>query len=263
MKSLTALFILVLFCAGGCTTTLIEGEPSGGKCYLNEQYIGTAPFSVTLWAGQDQYARCEMVLPGHDRSECPRLARGPGNSMVEMTSAPAGAQVYIDGVLTGTTPFFTRVWFPGSIRVLFPKTAPQIPAAEGSVSCDLRVIRVADGTAVCQAGGRARPDDLQALARTLVEKLKEGMPVRGESIAVASLRNRSGSESGRVISDEMADKIAGALIDSKWFEVKERIDLRAIMEEKDLDTAAIINNPKVRTKLGGIKYLVIGGATAK
>ena len=254
---------------GGCATIAVEGDPPGGKTYLRGRYIGTAPFVVTLWAGDDAGASTEMVLPGHDRSECPHLPRSPGNHMLEMTSAPPGAQVHIDGAYAGVTPFFTRVWFPSSIRVVFPKVsasqAPQpavLPAAPaGTVSCDVRIIRVSDGTAVGEAGGRCQADDLQSLAKALVGKLKDDMLVRDETIAVGSLRNRSGGEAGKIVADEVADKIAGALISAKWFEVKERIDLRGLLEEKDLETAAIVQNPKLKQKLGGIKYLLIGGVT--
>jgi hypothetical protein len=265
-------FFISLACltaVGGCTSIAVEGDPPGGKTYLRGQYLGTAPFVVTLWAGDDADATTEMVLPGHDRSECPHLPRPPGNHMLEMTSAPPGAQVYIDDAYAGTSPFFTRVWFPSSIRVVFPKDSaspapqpakpPAVPA--GMVSCDVRIIRVSDGTAVSEASGRCRADDLQSLAKALVEKLKEDMLVKDETIAVGSLRNRSGDEAGKVVADEAADKIAGALISAKWFEVKERIDLRALLEEKDLETASIVQNPKLKQKLGGIKYLLIGGVT--
>jgi len=270
MKRFVSFFSLAcLTVVGGCATIAVEGDPPGGKTYLRGQYIGTAPFVVTLWAGDDADATTEMILPGHDRSECPHLPRQPGNHMLEMTSAPAGAQVYIDGAFSGTTPFFTRVWFPSSIRVVFsnnsvsstpqPTKSPAAPV--GMVSCDVRIIRVSDGTAVSEASGRCRADDLQSMAKALVEKLKEDMLVKDETIAVGSLRNRSGGEAGKVVADEIADKIAGALISARWFEVKERIDLRSILEEKDLETAAIVQNPKLRQKLGGIKYLLIGGVT--
>ena len=264
--------LAVMAVAGGCATINVDGEPQGGRTYLRGHYIGTAPFVVTLWAGDDADASTEMVLPGHDRSECPHLPRTPDNHMLEMTTAPGGAQIFIDGAYVGTSPFFTRIWFPSTIHVVFPNgttpptpqpaQAPVAPAAPASiVSCDVRIIRVADGTAVSEASGRCRSDELQSMAKSLVEKLKEDMLVKDETIAVGSLRNRSGGDAGKVVADEVADKIAGALISAKWFEVKERIDLRNILEEKDLETAAIVQNPKLKQKLGGIKYLVIGGVT--
>jgi hypothetical protein len=250
---------------GGCASITVEGDPPGGKVFLRGRYIGTAPFTRIFWAGEDAGASTEMVQPGHDRSECPHLPRPPGMTLLEMTSAPPGAQVYIDGTLAGTTPVFTGVFFPSSIRVVFPKGGPSASppsATAGAVSCDVRIIRVSDGTAVSSASGQCKADDLQSLANALVDKLRADMLVKDESVAVGSLRNRSGTEAGKIVADEVADKIAGALIATKWFQVKERIDLRAILDEKDLETADIVQNPKLKRKLGNIKYLVIGGVTA-
>ncbi len=87
------------------------------------------------------------------------------------------------------------------------------------------------------------------------------MVIKSESVAVVSLRNRSGTARGRVITDELADKVQGALIDTGWFDVKERIDLRGVLDERELDTAGIVKNRTVRTRLTGVKYVVIGGVT--
>jgi curli biogenesis system outer membrane secretion channel CsgG len=128
-------------------------------------------------------------------------------------------------------------------------------------SCDLRIIGVSDGVGVASASGEATGGKLDVLAKGLAGKLKEGMVVKGESVAVVSLRNRSGTTQGKVIADELADKVQGALIDTGWFDVKERIDLRAVLDEKDLDTAGIVKNENVRKKLAGVKYIIIGGVT--
>ena len=128
-------------------------------------------------------------------------------------------------------------------------------------SCDIRIIAVSDGAGIANASGEAASNKLDVLAKGLAGKLKEGMVVKSESIAVVSLRNRSGTSQGKVIADELADKVQGSLIDTGWFDVKERIDLRAILDEKDLDTAGIVKNENVRKKLAGVKYIVIGGVT--
>lgn len=134
------------------------------------------------------------------------------------------------------------------------------PAA-GNVACDLRVIQVSDGSAPASAGGEASAEKMADLAKALSRKLKDGMMVKGESIAVVSLRNRCGSPKGKVTADELADKVSGALIDSGWFEVRERVDLRGIVGEKDLETAGIVANANVKDRLAGVKYIVIGGVT--
>jgi curli biogenesis system outer membrane secretion channel CsgG len=99
------------------------------------------------------------------------------------------------------------------------------------------------------------------LAKALSKKLKEGMMVKGESISVVSLRNRSGTPQGKVVADELADKVSGALVDTRWFEVRERTDLRGILNEQDLETAGIVKKEDVKEKLAGVKYIVIGGVT--
>ena len=130
-----------------------------------------------------------------------------------------------------------------------------------NVSCDLRIARVVDGSSIAHGSGRETADKLERLAKALAGQLRDGMLAKGESIAVVTLRNRSGTRHGRVIADELADKVTGALIDTGWFDVKERIDLRAILGEKDLESAGIVKQAKVKEKLAGIKYIVIGGVT--
>lgn len=51
------------------------------------------------------------------------------------------------------------------------------------------------------------------------------------------------------------------MIDTGWFDVKERIDLRGVLNETDLDAAGIVKNENVRKQLAGVKYVVIGGVT--
>jgi curli biogenesis system outer membrane secretion channel CsgG len=132
---------------------------------------------------------------------------------------------------------------------------------QGGVSCDLRLIEVANGSGVASASGDSAPGRLVVLAKELAGKLKDGVPARGSSVAVVTLRNRSGTPRGKVMADELADKVQGALIDTGWFDVKERIDLRGVLNERDLDTAGVVRNEDVRKHLVGVKYIVIGGVT--
>jgi len=131
------------------------------------------------------------------------------------------------------------------------------------VACDLRLILVSDGTAVGKASANMKNGDLAMLADTLASELQEYVPLQGEAVAVANLRNRSENMLGKAISTELADKIAGSLIAGGWFDVKERIDLTAIIEEKDLENSDIVKNREVISQLSGVKYVVIGGVTVK
>jgi curli biogenesis system outer membrane secretion channel CsgG len=99
------------------------------------------------------------------------------------------------------------------------------------------------------------------LSKALAEKLREHMPVKGEPLAVVSLRNRSGAPEGHDVADELADKLTGALVRDGWFDVKERIGLRSLLAEKDLEESDMVKSAKVREKLAGLKYIVIGGVS--
>ena len=138
---------------------------------------------------------------------------------------------------------------------------PDKPAKAYALACDIRVVSVADGSIVASATGEAASENRGALAHALAEKVKEGIFIKGETLAVVSLRNRSGTQDGRIVADELADKLTGALVDLDWFQVKERLDLRALLDEKDLGKAAIVKNDAVKKKLTHVKYIVVGAVT--
>ncbi|GAG53475.1 unnamed protein product, partial [marine sediment metagenome] len=91
----------------GCHTVSLDSEPSGAKVYVDGQYWGTTPCTHTWMLGQKMGGfTASMVLPGYDNSECPLMHRGgaihPQESL--LTSAPGGAQVYVDDVYVGNSP---------------------------------------------------------------------------------------------------------------------------------------------------------------
>ncbi len=129
------------------------------------------------------------------------------------------------------------------------------------VTCDIRVVAADQGSAVASAHGETTSDRLDALAKALAGKVREGVVIKGESIAVVSLRNRGKTSQGAGIAEELADKLQGALIDSGWFDVKERIDLRALIDEKTLESADIVRQAGVKQRLAGVKYIVLGGGS--
>lgn len=263
MRFSTAISVLGLAFLSGCANITFDSDPPGTKVYLNGQYLGTTPFTSTFWAGQDIGSTGEIVAPGHDRSECVIADRMPGMDQMQIASAPTGAEILIDGRPVGRTPLFTPIFFPHTMKGIWRKQAPVplAPRRAFMTSCDLRVIRVSDGSAVGEASGSG--DNLAELSKSLAEKLRQDFARQGETLAVGSLRNRTGASSSRVVTDELADKLAGALIATKWFDVKERIDLRAVLDEHDLDTNEVVMNPKIREKLAGIAYIVIGGVTVE
>lgn len=129
------------------------------------------------------------------------------------------------------------------------------------ISCDVRVVRVSDASSVFQASGVAGVESMSTLAKDLATKLTADPAYANVPIAVVSFRDRSASPLGRAISEELADKVSGFLIEAKLFDVKERIELRSILSEKDLEDAGIVKQAAVRDQLAGIDYIVVGGVT--
>ena len=136
------------------------------------------------------------------------------------------------------------------------------PRDLSGVNCDVRVVRVSDGTVICGASARGPGDKLLELTDSLARQLKnKSTTIKGKSIAVISLKNRSGSDKGRAIADEVGDKMTTSLANLGWFSVRERLDLTSIINERDLADTKIIHNPDVKKKLSGIEYVVIGGVS--
>jgi len=165
--------------------------------------------------------------------------------------------------VTPTLYDWRQLWFPHHAKAVLPKNANKATAVQGKplVSCDLRIVRISDGSVVASASGQSAPDKLEALGKGLSEKLRENMLVKGEPIAVVSLRNRSGTPEGQTLADELADKLTGALLECGWFDVKERIGLRSILDEKDLERTDMVKSAKVKEMVVGLRYIVIGGVS--
>jgi hypothetical protein len=243
-----------------------ESDPPGAKCYLNGRYLGTTPLTAKVRfrympTYSEGWGACvEFVFPGHERADCPQLPGYEGTNNTLVTSAPAGGELYLEGVLIGLTPHIDNFDFAHKVKAVFPKD-PKIVQGKIFVSCDLRIVRVSDGSVVAAAGGQSSPERFNALGEELTEGLRENMFVKGELIAVVSLRNRSGTPGSQALADELADKLTGALLKCGWFDVRERISLRSILAEKDLEKTDLVKSAKVREKIVGLKYIVIGGVS--
>ena len=134
------------------------------------------------------------------------------------------------------------------------------PRDLSKVTCDVRVVRVSDGTVICGGSRHGPGDKLLELTDSLARQLKtKSAAIKGKSIAVISLKNRSGDDKGRAIADEVSDKMTTSLANLNWFNVRERLDLTSVINERDLADTKIVHNPDVKKKLGGIEYVVIGG----
>jgi hypothetical protein len=132
--------------------------------------------------------------------------------------------------------------------------------------CDLRLVSVADGSLAATARGAGSSRSIPRLADDLAGQLIDDGPKRAVRIAVIALRDRSKSDTGRAAAAELSDSLSAALHEKGKWQVVERIDLAAILNEKDLiraqsDAAAILNDPRLRKRLVGADYLVLGGVT--
>jgi TolB-like protein len=238
----------------GCAnvdTINIATNPDGAKLYVNGQFVGPTPQTVPLhW--QPWPFSAETLNLRMEKAGC--ATQTDAISAAELTDRFSRGQGR-PGSQFGSGATYT---FAYNLR---PASEPASAGGQAAVHCDLRVIAVKDGTALASASDENTPHRLEDLARSLAHKLKDATPVKGRSISVVSLRNRSGTNEGRAIADELADKVVGALIGTQWFDVKERIDLRPILGEKDLEGANILKNPQVQGKLAGVEYIVIGGVT--
>ena len=240
--SLSSLILLV--CGGCAATTYITSDPPGARITVNNGDVGVTPVTA-------------------------EVKEGIGFGSVYVVEAKKAG--YETAVKVFKEQLFNdaRATIPPKIHFLLKpadsvgaKDTPGSAARNRTVSCDLRMVKVDDASVIAAATGQAPRKNLKDLAEALAEKLRKGVFVKGETIAVMSLRNRSGMPSGAAITEELADKISGALVDTDWFKVKERIDLRSLFDERDLENANIVKNDRVREKLGGIKFVVIGGVTA-
>ncbi len=114
-----------LVLVGGCATINCQTDPPGTKVYLNGVCRGTTPFVGTFWAWEG-ITVAEVVLPGHDRTECPHLPMGLPVAVL-ITSAPPGAQINVDGNYVGITPQFTTVMFPQNITLTWSTHPVEVP----------------------------------------------------------------------------------------------------------------------------------------
>jgi hypothetical protein len=244
---LAAFLLLGCFGCSGNNTVNISTSPQGAKLYVNDQYVGLTPKSLSQsWR---KYSGETLNL---------RIEKKGYKTFYKTIQNSELRNLHMSGNYKSGSEYGVGLTYD------FPFILEEEPgdASPGrTVRCDLRVIQVSDGAALASASGEAASDKLANLSKALAGKLREDLMVKGESIAVVSLRNRGNTPQGKVVADELADKLSNALIDGGFFDVKERIDLRTVVEEKDLDSAGLVKNQNVRPKLSVVKYIVVGGVT--
>jgi len=145
----------------------------------------------------------------------------------------------------------------------FSREEPEKVTYTTIVTCEVRLVRVSDGAIMASASDYDELDDLDDLAESLADDLEDGKAKEGKAVAVASLRNRTGSKQCRQLADELQEKLIGELTNSGYFVMRERLELRAILDEKDLESSSVVRNPKVQSKLANVDYLLLGGVSVR
>jgi len=225
--------LALLCCLVGCKSVAVQSTPPGASVYYDGEYKGKTPMTLDI-------------------------TKTPGT---------LGSHLLVirkDGYEEWTTTFKDRgpLPFTSTYRDAHAELKPLRASHAGcTIQCDLRIVNVMDGSSPASASGEATTAQLDKLATALAAKLREGMLIKNESIAVVGLRNRNGTGPSRALTDQLADKLQGELIRTGWFDVKERIELRGVLDEQELESAGLVKNTGARKKLAGVKYVVIGGVT--
>ncbi|HUT61348.1 MAG TPA: CsgG/HfaB family protein [Phycisphaerae bacterium] len=145
-------------------------------------------------------------------------------------------------------------------------TGGQIGSNDSSVRCDVRLVAVSDGSIVAQASGTSSQGRIGLLAESLANTLRKSGVGEGKSVAVLTMRNRGGTQDGAVACEEISDRLTNALVDLHWYRVRERVNVKAILDEKDfqtsqMDSTQILQNPRIRESITGVDYVILGGVS--
>ncbi|MHB1414758.1 MAG: PEGA domain-containing protein [Chloroflexota bacterium] len=158
---LLALVLGLVWLFGEGTLT-VESTPPGAAVFVGGQSVGTTPLTLrtrlvptggTLEVRLDQYETHSQPFTVEPRQGnkvavalTPLAAPGKESSQVEVTSQPAGAEVYLDDSLVGTTPIAVQNVEPGkqhSLRLKLPnhqewtQEITTTPGEKASVSAKL------------------------------------------------------------------------------------------------------------------------------
>jgi len=249
------------------------------KYYLyfgREQQLG-----MLLCPGERGYISRELYeeLDSYDSPVGGGLARitiPPGVRMVSLRKDPASDARYerlaYERLVYERSPSLNGTYFCAVSDIAIDKpsvskapvvgTTTTMAAPVGTtINVDVRVVRLSDGKVVASATQGNAYGRLPRLTRELAEQLKSGIATRGASIAVTDFVNRGDSAIGAAVVREVVDKLSGALVQTGWFNVKERVSLGKLVDERDLGLAGIVKTPEAKAKLGNVDYLVIGGIT--
>lgn len=128
------------------------------------------------------------------------------------------------------------------------------------VTCEVRLVRRADGRVLAQASAQAHWSQHERLAGVLIEQVLRGQSPAG-TIGVVDLCNRRRSETGQAAAREMTERLTDALLRTGQFTEVNALQLRqAVPNERHLESARkLLAGKASRARLVGQDYLLIGG----
>jgi hypothetical protein len=128
------------------------------------------------------------------------------------------------------------------------------------VTCEVRLVRRADGRVLAQASAQAHWSQHHRLAGVLIEQVLRGQGPAG-TIGVVDLCNRRQSETGLAAAREMTGQLTDALSRTGQFTEVNALELRqAVADERHLESARkLLAGKASRARLIGHDYILIGG----
>lgn len=224
--------LLVLALAGGCVTVRVDSQPPGAKIYVNNRFVGETPFTQTFIAFEGIAGDFAAVLPGHDLSECPELAKGGAGWAAAIRTAPAGAIIYKNGRRIGTAPMYDTGDIASRYNVVWPEEA-----LSKSNDTTAAPHRAKDAPNVASDGAQATPDcDLATL------------PGVADLVSVAVLDFRTGTAAADDAGMALADLCRETVQASRRYVLLDRETMKALLSEEDFaatftcdDTQCLVN----------------------
>ncbi len=114
MRRALIAFLLASACMPAIASPLdVTSEPAGGTVFLDDRYLGTTPLSIDVPAEGEHLIRVERrgfvswrgtVTLGAEATRVEATLQTEALGSISASTDPDGADVYIDGVLTGKSP---------------------------------------------------------------------------------------------------------------------------------------------------------------
>jgi hypothetical protein len=253
IATLLVVGVLAPGCDPGATKLTVRSEPAGAKLYWNTQPIGETPCVVTLPGDKDDFPEVhvfEARKSGYEPQFYYLTAR-PKTSM----TGQADITIHLAKLTAGMT------------DADVPEALPYDPSLAGrknpftdAVSCEVKLVRIRDGRVLCQVSGIERQKHIDLLAEQLAEQIKEYLPAgQNGSLAVATTRNRRGSDLGKKLAGRMTQSLQREMSYNSPSGLASPLDLEGLANEDMKDVPRILRDPEILAELRGAQYVILSG----